>query len=99
VSAIDSSDTTMVAEVAATSAIAEFALAHGEAAALVAAAPALLSFDPVPVACPHCSTHLGTRGLRLAQPYRYDSVTSDHMSVVYASELAYPEFLLTYTSK
>jgi hypothetical protein len=66
------------------------------AVAVASAAAAPPSFDSIPVCCPHCRTTLGTRGSLLARPYRFDSVTSDHMSVVYDSAAAYPEFLVTY---
>lgn len=77
--------------------VAPAAAAAAAAVATPAAAP--LSFDshPVSVSCPSCRVSLGSRASLLAHPYRYDSVTSDHMSITYDSACAYPEFLITYS--
>lgn len=58
--------------------------------------PAPVSFEHQAVHCPHCKSHIGTRGSLLATQYRYDSVGQDHMHVTYESDRAYPEFLITF---
>jgi hypothetical protein len=74
----------------------DVAASSGSAAAASSSDAAFLSCDEHPVACPHCKIVLGTRAALLSTPYRYDSVTSDHMSVTYESDRAYPEYLITF---
>jgi len=80
----------------------EDSAAAGVAAAVVSPSPSpscsssSASADSCPLLCPHCGRSLGRRSALLSEPYRFDSVRSDHMSVVYESAAAYPEFLVTY---
>jgi len=80
----------------------EDSAAAGVAAAVVSPSPSpscsssSASADSCPLLCPHCGCSLGRRSALLSEPYRFDSVRSDHMSVVYESAAAYPEFLVTY---
>jgi hypothetical protein len=72
-----------------------------ESAAVMPPASSVATFESFAVHCSKasCRARLGTRKELLSTPQRYDSVINDHMSVVYASELAYPEFLITYQLK
>jgi len=55
-----------------------------------------MSTSVPPIPCPHCKVALGSPSALFSSSYRYDSVTQGHMSVVYESDRAYPEYLVTF---